>query len=66
MAGSELSFLGQKHSPRLAALIYLDANADPMDYPWSNAEYRALTAKQTSGAAPLPKRTAADNSSVEA
>ncbi len=30
-AGSELSFLGQKHSPELGALVYLDANADPMD-----------------------------------
>lgn len=67
MAGSEVSFLGQKHSPDLAALIYLDGNADPMDYPWSNAEYRALTTKHTSEAPPAPpKRTAADNASVEA
>jgi pimeloyl-ACP methyl ester carboxylesterase len=67
MAGSEVSFLGQKHSPDLAALIYLDGNADPMDYPWSNAEYRALTTKHASDApATPPKRTAADNASVEA
>jgi pimeloyl-ACP methyl ester carboxylesterase len=60
MAGSEVSFLGQKHSPDLAALIYLDGNTDPMDYPWSNAEYRELTTKHASDtpAAP-PKRTAA-------
>ena len=67
MAGSELSFLGQKHSPDLAALIYLDGNADPMDYPWSNVEYRTLTAKHAADApAAPPTRTAADNASVEA
>lgn len=67
MAGSEVSFLGQKHSSDLGALIYLDGNADPMDYPWSNAEYRALITKHADAAAPPPpKRTAADNASVEA
>jgi non-heme chloroperoxidase len=66
MAGSELSFLGQKHSADLGALIYLDANADPMDYPWSNAEYRQLTTKYGGGAGAPAKRTAADNVSVEA
>jgi pimeloyl-ACP methyl ester carboxylesterase len=67
MAGSEVSFLGQKHPSDLAALIYLDGNADPMDYPWSNAEYRALTTKHADAtAAPVPKRTSADNASVEA
>src|SRR5947209_1411981 len=49
MAGSELSFLGQKHSAQLGALVYLDANADPMDFPWSNAEFRALTIKSMNG-----------------
>lgn len=66
MAGSEITFLAQKHSSDLAALVYLDANADPMDYPWSNAEFRALTMKAMKGAPGPPKRTAADNSSVEA
>ena len=66
MAGSEMTFLAQKHASDLAALIYLDANADPMDYPWSNAEFRALTIKAMKGAPGPPKRTAADNSSVEA
>lgn len=66
MAGSELSFLGQKHSAQLGGLIYLDANADPMDFPWSNAEFRALTMKSMKGAAAPPQRTSADNSSVEA
>ncbi len=65
MAGSEMTFLAQQHSSELAALIYLDANADPMDYPWSNPEFRALTMKATKNAPGPPKRTAADNSSVE-
>jgi non-heme chloroperoxidase len=66
MAGSKMTFLAQKHSSELAALVYLDANADPMDYPWSNAEFRALTMKAMKGAPGPPERTAADNSSVEA
>jgi non-heme chloroperoxidase len=66
MAGSEMTFLAQKHASDLTALIYLDANADPMDYPWSNAEYRALTIKAIKGGPGPPKRTAADNSSVQA
>jgi non-heme chloroperoxidase len=66
MAGSELSFLGQKHSAQLGGLVYLDANADPMDFPWSNAEFRALTIKSMKGAVGPPPRTAADNASVQA
>ncbi len=66
MAGSELSFLGQKHSAQLSALIYLDANADPMDFPWSNAEFRALTMKSMKGTVGPPKPTPADKASVEA
>jgi pimeloyl-ACP methyl ester carboxylesterase len=66
MAGSEMTFLAQQHSSELAALVYLDANADPMDYPWGNAEFRALTMKAMKDAPGPPKRTANDNSSVEA
>lgn len=66
MAGSEMTFLAQQHSPDLAALVYLDANADPIDYPWSNAEFRALTMKAMKNTPGPPKRTASDNSSVEA
>ena len=65
LAGSEMTFLAQQHSSDLAALVYLDANADPMDFPWSNAEFRALTMKTMKNAPGPPKRTAADNSSVE-
>ncbi len=66
MAGSEMTFLAQHHSLEVGALIYLDANADPMDYPWSNAEYRALTMKAMKGAPGPPKRTSADDASIEA
>jgi pimeloyl-ACP methyl ester carboxylesterase len=55
MAGSEMTFLAQKHSSALAALVYLDANADPIDYPWSNAEFRALTMKAMKNA-PGPQK----------
>ena len=66
MAGSELSFLGQKHSPELGALAYFDANADPMDFPWSNAEFRELTMKSMKGTPGPPQATPADKSSIEA
>src|SRR5258708_12948689 len=66
MAGSEVSFLGQKHSSQLGALVYLDANADPIDFPWSNAEYRSLVMKSMKDAPSPPQRTVADNASVDA
>jgi non-heme chloroperoxidase len=66
VAGSEITFLGQKISSALSALIYLDANADPLDFPWENAEYREVVTQAAKGAPAPPKRTAADNASVEA
>ena len=66
MAGSELSFLGQKHSRELGGLVYLDANGDPMDWPWSYDEYRRLVTKSMKEGPSPPKRTAADQASVEA
>ena len=42
MSGEELTTLGDEHSDRLAGLIYLDATADPTDYPGSSAAYMAL------------------------
>lgn len=44
----------------------MSSNADSMDFPWSNAEFRALTMKSINGSAGPPQRTAADNRSVEA
>lgn len=66
MAGSELSFLGQRMSPELGGLIYLDANADPADFPWSNAEYRQLVTKTSKGSPPPAGAVAKDKVSVEA
>jgi non-heme chloroperoxidase len=66
MAGSELTFLGQKHSPDLAGLVYLDANGDPMDWPWSNEEYRRLVMKSMKSQPPPPSPTTADKASVDA
>jgi non-heme chloroperoxidase len=66
VAGSEMTFLGQKLSSQLTALVYLDANADPLDFPWENAEYRTLITKAAKGAPGPLKRTAADSASVEA
>ena len=42
MAGEELTTLGDEHSERLGALIYLDAADDPTDFPGSSADYMAL------------------------
>ena len=66
MAGSELSYLGQRHSHELVGLVYLDANGDPMDWPWSNEEYRRLVMKSMQNGPPPQKQTAADKASVDA
>jgi non-heme chloroperoxidase len=42
MSGEELTTLGDEHSDRLAGLVYLDAAADPTDYPGSSPAYMAL------------------------
>ena len=42
MSGEELTTLGDEHSDRQAGLVYLDATADPTDYPGSSAAYMAL------------------------
>lgn len=41
-AGGELTRLGDEHSDRLAGLVYLEALADPADFPAANPEYLAL------------------------
>jgi len=42
MSGEELTTLGDEHSDRLAGIVYLDATADPTDYPGSSPAYMAL------------------------
>jgi non-heme chloroperoxidase len=45
MSGGELTTLGNQHSNKLAALIYLDAVFDPADFPSSSPAYMALYEK---------------------
>ncbi len=52
MAGGELTALGNQHSRRLAGLVYLDALADPRDFPASDPAYMELFRKL-----PAPMRT---------
>jgi non-heme chloroperoxidase len=49
MAGGELTTLGNQHSDRLAALIYLDALGDPGDFPANDSAFMALVEKQPAG-----------------
>jgi pimeloyl-ACP methyl ester carboxylesterase len=42
MAGGELTTLGAQHSDRLGGLVYLEALADPRDFPASDPAYMAL------------------------
>ncbi len=45
MSGGELTTLGNQHSDKLAALVYLDAVFDPTDFPSSSPAYMALYEK---------------------
>ena len=60
MAGAELTTLGVQHSDRLSGLIYLDAGADPGDFPWSDPSYRAAVEKMGSLDPPQPSRKATE------
>jgi non-heme chloroperoxidase len=42
MAGEEMTRLGDEHSDRLGGLVYLDAAADPTDFPASSPAYMEL------------------------
>jgi pimeloyl-ACP methyl ester carboxylesterase len=45
MGGDELTTLGRQHPKRLGGLVYLDALADPMDFPSGDPSYMALFAR---------------------
>jgi non-heme chloroperoxidase len=45
LGGNEVTTLGSQHSDQLGGLIYLDAGADPKDFPASDAGYMALAQK---------------------
>jgi pimeloyl-ACP methyl ester carboxylesterase len=63
MAGGELTTLGNQHSDRLAGLVYLDALADPRDFPASDPAFMALFRNLP---APMREPPAADYSSFSA
>jgi pimeloyl-ACP methyl ester carboxylesterase len=57
-AGEELTTLGDEHSDRLSGLVYLDAAADPTDWPASSPAYMELFRKLPQGkSGPPPDRT---------
>jgi non-heme chloroperoxidase len=45
MAGNELTTLASQHPHRVSGLIYLEAGADPQDFPASDPAYMALAEK---------------------
>ena len=45
MGGNELTTVGSQHPDRISGLIYLDAGADPKDFPASDPAYMALFEK---------------------
>jgi non-heme chloroperoxidase len=59
MAGSELATLGTQHSDRLSGLVYLDAGADPKDFPWSDPAFRAVVQKLSPATPDPPSPTEA-------
>jgi pimeloyl-ACP methyl ester carboxylesterase len=63
MAGGELTTLGNQHSNRLGGLVYLDALADPRDFPASDPAYRRLFEKLP---AQMRQGPASDTSSFRA
>ena len=63
MAGGELTTIGSQHPDRLAALVYLDALADPVDAPFNDAAYLALIERLPAGKRQSP---ALDYSSFDA
>jgi pimeloyl-ACP methyl ester carboxylesterase len=53
MAGGELTMLGNRHSRRLAGLVYLDALGDPKDFPSGDPAYMELFSVTCLDAGPL-------------
>jgi non-heme chloroperoxidase len=65
-AGGELTRLGDKHSDLLAGLIYLDAAADPADFPAASPDYMALYNKLPSAMREHRPPSASDSKSFQA
>jgi pimeloyl-ACP methyl ester carboxylesterase len=66
MAGEELTRLGNDHSDRLAGLVYMDAAADPTDFPASSRAYMELLRNLPAGMMKPPSPTASDRKSFQA
>ncbi|MGD1158519.1 MAG: alpha/beta hydrolase [Terriglobia bacterium] len=66
MAGEELTTLGAQHSDRLAGLVYLDAAADPTDFPASSPAYMELFRILPAPMRDHPGPSASDRSSFQA
>ena len=66
MAGEELTRLGDEHSDRLAGLVYVDAAADPTDFPASSPAYMALYQKLPEAMRNHPGPSASDMKSFQA
>jgi non-heme chloroperoxidase len=52
MAGNELTTLASQHPGRVSGLVYLDAGADPRDFPASDPTYMELFHKLPAGSRP--------------
>jgi len=66
MSGEELTRLGSEHSSRVAGLVYLDATADPSDFPASSPAYLELFKKLPETRKSDPQPLPADRQSFSA
>jgi len=65
MAGEELTRLASEHPNRLAALVYLDAAADPSDFPGGSLAYMELFNKLPEGRKSDPQPSSTDRKSFD-
>jgi len=66
MAGEELTRLASDHADRVAALVYLEAAADPSDFPASSPAYMQLFEKLPDARKSDPEPPASDRTSFQA
>ena len=65
MAGEELTRLASEHPNRVAGLVYLEAAADPSDFPASSPVYMELFNKLPEGRKSDPQPSSADRKSFD-
>jgi non-heme chloroperoxidase len=66
MSGEELTRIGSEHSSRIAGLVYLDASADPSDFPANSPTYLELFRKLPESRKTNPQPSTADRQSFSA